>query len=88
MRSAIRSRSSPRFAFLHFLDIHGPYTPDAAHRPPNLPPTQLVTRTIAGWRKTIDLVRKGFFPAGSKVLYAHLGGVPAINGYSYTFRNG
>jgi 1-aminocyclopropane-1-carboxylate deaminase len=36
----------------------------------------------------IDLVRKGFFPAGSKVLYAHLGGVPAINGYSYTFRNG
>lgn len=36
----------------------------------------------------IDLVRKGFFPAGSRVLYAHLGGVPAINGYSYTFRNG
>ncbi|MBN8926030.1 MAG: 1-aminocyclopropane-1-carboxylate deaminase, partial [Rhodospirillales bacterium] len=36
----------------------------------------------------IDLVRKGFFPAGSKVLYAHLGGVPAINGYSYAFRNG
>jgi 1-aminocyclopropane-1-carboxylate deaminase len=33
-------------------------------------------------------VRKDFFPAGSKVLYAHLGGVPAINGYSYTFRNG
>jgi 1-aminocyclopropane-1-carboxylate deaminase len=37
---------------------------------------------------TIGLVRKGFFRAGSKVLYAHLGGVPAINGYSYTFRNG
>ncbi len=36
----------------------------------------------------IDLVRKGFFPAGSKVLYAHLGGVPAINGYSYLYRNG
>jgi 1-aminocyclopropane-1-carboxylate deaminase len=36
----------------------------------------------------IDLVAKGFFPAGSKVLYAHLGGVPAINGYSYYFRNG
>jgi 1-aminocyclopropane-1-carboxylate deaminase len=36
----------------------------------------------------IDLVKKGFFPAGSKVLYAHLGGVPAINGYSYAFRNG
>ncbi len=36
----------------------------------------------------IDLVQKGFFPKGSKVLYAHLGGAPAINGYSYTFRNG
>jgi 1-aminocyclopropane-1-carboxylate deaminase len=36
----------------------------------------------------IDLTRKGFFPAGSKVLYAHLGGVPAINGYSYIYRNG
>lgn len=36
----------------------------------------------------IDLVKKGYFPEGSKVLYAHLGGVPAINGYSYAFRNG
>jgi 1-aminocyclopropane-1-carboxylate deaminase len=36
----------------------------------------------------IDLVRKGFFPAGSNVLYVHLGGVPAINGYSYLYRNG
>ena len=32
----------------------------------------------------IDLVRKDFFPAGSKVLYAHLGGVPAINAYRST----
>src|SRR5437588_10895978 len=36
----------------------------------------------------IDLIDKGYFPAGSKVLYAHLGGAPAINGYAYTFRNG
>jgi 1-aminocyclopropane-1-carboxylate deaminase len=36
----------------------------------------------------IDLVKKGFFPNGSRVLYAHLGGAPALNGYSYTFRNG
>jgi 1-aminocyclopropane-1-carboxylate deaminase len=36
----------------------------------------------------IDLVRKDYFPAGSKILYAHLGGVPAINGYSYLYRNG
>jgi 1-aminocyclopropane-1-carboxylate deaminase len=36
----------------------------------------------------IDLVRKGFFPPKSRILYAHLGGVPAINGYSYLYRNG
>ncbi len=36
----------------------------------------------------VDLIRKDHFPAGSKVLYAHLGGVPAINGYSYIYRNG
>lgn len=36
----------------------------------------------------IDKVRRGEFPAGSKVLYAHLGGVPALNAYSFPFRNG
>ncbi len=36
----------------------------------------------------IDLTRKGYFPKGSKVLYVHLGGAPALNGYSYTYRNG
>ncbi len=36
----------------------------------------------------IDLVEKGRFPAGSRILYAHLGGAPAINGYSYLYRNG
>jgi 1-aminocyclopropane-1-carboxylate deaminase len=36
----------------------------------------------------IDLTKKGFFPKGSKVLYAHLGGAPALNGYAYAFRNG
>ncbi|MCQ0988924.1 1-aminocyclopropane-1-carboxylate deaminase [Jiella marina] len=36
----------------------------------------------------IDLAKKGFFPEGSKVLYAHLGGAPAINGYSYYYREG
>ena len=36
----------------------------------------------------IDLVKRGFFPEGSNVLYAHLGGAPAINGYAYTYRNG
>ena len=36
----------------------------------------------------IDLVRRGEIPAGSRVLYAHLGGAPALSGYSYLFRNG
>jgi len=36
----------------------------------------------------IDLVRKGHFPTGSRILYAHLGGAPALNGYAYTYRNG
>ena len=36
----------------------------------------------------IDLVRKEHFPAGAKILYAHLGGAPALNGYAYTYRNG
>ena len=36
----------------------------------------------------IDLVNKGFFPKGSKVLYAHFGGAPALNGYAHAFRKG
>lgn len=36
----------------------------------------------------IDLTRKGFFPAGSKILFAHLGGAPALNGYSYYYKDG
>ena len=36
----------------------------------------------------IDLIRNGDIPAGSRVLYAHLGGTPALNGYSFLFRNG
>lgn len=36
----------------------------------------------------IDLVGKGYFPNGAMILYAHLGGAPALNGYGYAFRNG
>jgi 1-aminocyclopropane-1-carboxylate deaminase len=36
----------------------------------------------------IDMVKRGEIPARSKVLYAHLGGAPALNGYSFLFRNG
>lgn len=35
----------------------------------------------------IDLIHKNYFPAGAKILYAHLGGVPAINAYSYLFKD-
>jgi len=33
-------------------------------------------------------VNKGYFPDGSKVLYAHLGGPRTIKKYAYAFRNG
>jgi 1-aminocyclopropane-1-carboxylate deaminase len=36
----------------------------------------------------IDMVRTGTFPPGSKLLYVHLGGVPALSAYSYPFREG
>ena len=36
----------------------------------------------------IDLISKRYFPVGSKILYAHLGGAPALNGYSDIYRNG
>ena len=34
------------------------------------------------------MVRAGRFPAGTKLLYLHLGGVPALSGYAYSFREG
>jgi 1-aminocyclopropane-1-carboxylate deaminase len=36
----------------------------------------------------IDLARKDWFPEGSRILYAHLGGAPALNGYSYYYKDG
>jgi 1-aminocyclopropane-1-carboxylate deaminase len=36
----------------------------------------------------IDLVGTGYFPDGSRILYTHLGGAPALNGYAYAFRSG
>lgn len=36
----------------------------------------------------IDLIQRGEIPAGARVLYAHLGGAPALNAYSFLFRNG
>jgi 1-aminocyclopropane-1-carboxylate deaminase len=36
----------------------------------------------------IDLVGTRYFPDGSRILYTHLGGAPALNGYAYAFRKG
>jgi 1-aminocyclopropane-1-carboxylate deaminase len=36
----------------------------------------------------IAMVRSGTFPPGSKILYVHLGGVPALSAYSYAFQEG
>ncbi len=36
----------------------------------------------------IDLVGKGAFESGSRVLFVHLGGTPALNAYSYLFKDG
>ena len=36
----------------------------------------------------IEMVQAGRFPAGTKLLYVHLGGVPALSGYAYSFREG
>ena len=36
----------------------------------------------------LDLTRQGYFPEGSRVLFAHLGGAPALNGYSYYYKDG
>jgi 1-aminocyclopropane-1-carboxylate deaminase len=32
--------------------------------------------------------RKSFFPVGCKVLFAHLGDAPGLNGYGHIFRDG
>jgi len=36
----------------------------------------------------IDLAKKNKFPDNSKILYVHLGGAPALNGYSYYYKDG
>lgn len=36
----------------------------------------------------IALAETGFFPKGSRVLYAHLGGAPALNGYGAYYKDG
>jgi 1-aminocyclopropane-1-carboxylate deaminase len=42
-------------------------------------------KSLAG---RIDLVRRGEIARGSNVLYAHLGGQPALNAYAGLFTSG
>lgn len=45
------------------------------------------SRSDSSMAGLIDLVTSGESGKDSNVLYAHLGGQPAINGYSALFRN-
>ena len=36
----------------------------------------------------IEMLLAGRFPAGTKLLYVHLGGVPALSGYAHSFKEG
>lgn len=36
----------------------------------------------------MDLAKKGYFPKGSRILYVHLGGATALDGYSYYYKEG
>ncbi|MET3524700.1 1-aminocyclopropane-1-carboxylate deaminase/D-cysteine desulfhydrase-like pyridoxal-dependent ACC family enzyme [Mesorhizobium abyssinicae] len=73
-----------------------PIPPMAFPRTPTNDAIGLAARTEAliihpvyeGKSGLIDLNRRGFFPEGSRILYAHLGGAPAINGYSYYYKEG
>lgn len=52
-------RSVPRFVLLHYIDVHGPYTPKKRHLAPDLPKSELITRPSRKWRATINAIRKG-----------------------------
>ena len=43
----------------------------------------LIPRECAAYKLLVDLVREGAFAPGSKLLYAHLGGQPALNAYTH-----
>lgn len=52
-------RHVPRYVQLHYLDIHGPYTPEARWRPAGLPKTKLKLQPSKPWRATIKGIRAG-----------------------------
>lgn len=53
------TRRLPRFAHLHLLDAHGPYTTGRRLRAPDLPPSDLPTQPAGAWRKTTKDIRRG-----------------------------
>lgn len=67
-------RTVPRFVLVHYIDVHGPYTPKGRFRPKDLPSTQLETRPSGPWRSTIKAIRAGRIEP-TEADWAHLRGL-------------
>jgi arylsulfatase len=52
-------RTVPRFVLVHYIDVHGPYTPSKRFRPKNLPKANVALAPSAKWRTTIRKFRSG-----------------------------
>ena len=52
-------RTVPRFVLVHYIDVHGPYTPSKRFRPKNLPKANVALAPSAKWRTTIRKFRAG-----------------------------
>jgi arylsulfatase A-like enzyme len=62
-------RTVPRFALVHYIDVHGPYKPHK--RPKDLPKSSLATWPGSKWRDTIRAIRNGTIDPTEQD-YAHL----------------
>ncbi len=52
-------RTTPRFLFVHYMDVHGPYTSKKRWLAKDIPPTTLRLSPSTDWRRTIKDVRAG-----------------------------
>lgn len=52
-------RTTPRFLFVHYMDVHGPYTVKKRWLAKGLPPSELRLSPSEPWRATIKDVRAG-----------------------------
>lgn len=52
-------RSVPRFVYLHYIDVHGPYTPQKRFVARGAPRPSFPTRPSERWRSTIEAIRAG-----------------------------